>query len=312
MIELELMDTLPAFPEFVKLSIDHKQILRNIVEAFPPYSDFNFVSLFTWDTDGDIALSSLNDNLVIRFSGYTDDDNFLSLLGNNKILETIDVLLEECEKLGLQPELKLIGESVIDAIPLNHRNKYHIEEDRDNHDYILSATNMSEISNFHPKKRTKYNHFMNNHGEHAVCKELDLTSKKIQTDIEQLLKEWQHLRNKNDEDVRKEFEAIDRCLKHASDLNMLGYGTYVKDKLIAFTLFEVVHNKTAMLHFGKTHTEHIGANEHLQHRLAQYIASLGIELMNNEQDLGIEGLRKSKEASMPVNFLKKYTIRPVS
>ena len=304
------MDTLPNFPEFVKLSMDHKRTLRKIAERFPPYSDINFVSLFTWDTGGDIALSNLNDNLIVRFSGYTDDDNFLSLLGDNKIPETIDVLLDGCKKLGLKSELKLIGESVVDAIPLTDRDKYSIDEDRDNHDYILSATNMSDISSFHPKKRTKYNRFMNEQGEHALCKELDLTSYQARTDIELLLKEWQHLRNKNDEDVKKEFEAIDRCLKNAEELNILGYGTYIKDKLIAFTLFEVVHNKTAILHFGKTHTGHVGANEHLQHKLAKYIASLGIELMNNEQDLGIEGLRKSKESSRPVNFLKKYKISP--
>jgi hypothetical protein len=304
------VDTLPAFPDFVKLDIDHKDLLREIAEQFPPYSDFNFVSLFTWDTEGSIALATLHNNIVIRFSDYSDGSEFLSLLGINELVKTIDEVFKHCEQNGLTPELKLIGEAVIEALPESAAYKYIVNEDRDNHDYILSAINMSDLTKLHPAKRTKYNRFVREYGEKSECIQLDLQTFEVRNEIKQLLKEWQIERGRNDSEVKKEFIAINRCLEHATELNMMGYGTYISNKLVGFTLFELVNNKTAMLHFGKTNTAHKGANEHLQHNLAKYLKTLDVELMNNEQDLGIEGLRKSKEASLPVDFLKKYTITP--
>jgi hypothetical protein len=303
--------SLTTFPAFVKLDIKHKDTLRDIASRFPPYSDYNFVSLFTWDTDGEVELATLNDNLVIKFSDYDDHSKFLTFLGTTKVAETIGLLIKYCKSSGLPVELKLIGEAVIDAIPKLDRNNFVIKEDRDNHDYILSAANMSEMANFHPKKRTKYNHFMREYGGKFNCNELNLSSEDVVAEIKQLVIDWQNIRGKEDEDTKREFAAINRCLKHAKEFNIVGYGTYIESKLVAFTLFEIVHNKTAMLHFGKTNTTHKGSNEHLQHNLAKYLQGLDVELMNNEQDLGVEGLRKSKEASLPVNFLKKYTITPV-
>ncbi len=304
------MHSLASFPDFVGLDIDHKDILREIASRFPTYSDYNFVSLFTWDTEGEIELATLNDNLIIKFSDYDDHHKFLTFLGTNKIAETVDALLTYSKKMGLPAELKLIGEAVIQAMPDGDKDRYIVSEDRDNHDYILSAANMSDIANFHPKKRTKYNHFMREYGDRHDCRELDLSSEVVVSEIKRLVIEWQSIRGKEDEDTKREFAAINRCLAHAEEFNILGFGTYIEGKLAAFTLFEIVHNKTAMLHFGKTNTTHKGSNEHLQHNLAKYIRSLDVELLNNEQDLGLEGLRKSKEASLPVDFLKKYTITP--
>ncbi len=303
------MHNLPVFPDFVKIDLSHKNVLREIAAQFPPYSDFNFVSMFTWDTEGGIALATLNGNLVVRFSDYSGGEDFLSLLGINELPATLDMLFTYCRQNGLTPQLKLIGEAVVKALPST--DNYVITEDRDNHDYILSAVNMSDLSQFQSAKRTKYRRFLREHGEQSECRELKLTDPASQAEIKQMLTEWQTVRGKTDEEVEKEFTAIHRCLEHADELNMQGYGTYVDNKLVAFTLFELVNNKTAMLHFGKTSTEHKGSNEHLQHNLAKYLQLLDVELMNNEQDLGIEGLRQAKEASLPVDFLKKYTIAPV-
>lgn len=302
------MHSLPDFPSFGKLDITHKEILRQIASNFPTYSDFNFVSLFTWDTEGAISISLLHDNLIIKFSDYQDGSIYLTFLGSNDLEKTIDALLEYCQDQGIQTELKLIGEAVIDSLGANSRDKYVIKEDRDNHDYILSANNMSDISNFHPKKRTKINAFLRQYDGKFECKELDLDSEETHNQIRQLLRDWQLVKNRDTEEIKREFMAIDRSLNHYKELNLLGYGTYIDGELVAFTLFELVHDKTAMLHFGKTNTRHRGSNEHLQHYLAKYLKLLDVELMNNEQDLGIEGLRKSKEASLPIYFLKKYTI----
>jgi hypothetical protein len=302
------MSSLPSFPHFTRLDIRHKDTMREIVKEFPTYSDFNFVSLFTWDNDGAISIADLFGNLVVKFSDYTTDEVFLSFLGINRISETIDTLLSYSAEHGIETKLRLIGQSVIDMIPNSDRGKYIVEEDRDNHDYILSASLLSDINKAHSQKRTKYRHFEREHGANAEYRVLDLSSDATLTKIEELLLEWQKVRLKSDNDVSREFSAIRRALKHAEELNMSGYGTYVDKQLVAFTLFEIVHRETVMLHFGKSNTKYTGLNEFHHNGLASYLVSMGIDFMNNEQDLGIEGLRHAKTASQPIDFLKKYTI----
>lgn len=40
---------IPKFPEFKKLELSNKEEIENFTSKFPPYSDFNFVSMWCWD-----------------------------------------------------------------------------------------------------------------------------------------------------------------------------------------------------------------------------------------------------------------------
>jgi hypothetical protein len=70
------MNHIPLFPDFVRLSLAHKEMLREMAQRFPPYSDFNFVSMYTWNTDEVIGVAHLHQNLVVRFSDYESDRVF--------------------------------------------------------------------------------------------------------------------------------------------------------------------------------------------------------------------------------------------
>jgi hypothetical protein len=304
------MQNLGDFPKFTKLDLKHKDALREIAKNFPPYSDFNFVSLFTWDKDNSVAVSELNANLVVRFSDYSDGEIFYSLLGKEKLEKSIDAIFEHCQNEGRPQELRLIGEVIINNLPVTALKKYKIEEDRDNHDYMVSADLQSDMSQFHKKKQKNYTTFMEKHADRVQARELDLTRDETIQGIKDLLLDWKDIKDRDKDDFEREFSAIYRCLSHAKELGIVAYGTFLENRLVAFTLFEVVHDKTAIAHFGKADTNIKGASEHFEHNMANFMRELGVELINNEQDLGIEGLRTSKKSYKPVGFLKKYKIRP--
>ena len=73
------------FPEFSKIDISHRYEIEAITSKFEPYSDFNFVSLFCWDTDGSAAVSVSNDNLIIKIPDYINGIPVYSMLGDSKI-----------------------------------------------------------------------------------------------------------------------------------------------------------------------------------------------------------------------------------
>jgi len=300
------MTHIPQFPDFVRLSLSHKDLLRTVTKQFPPYSDFNFVSLYAWDTDEILGVALLHDNLIVRFSDYESDKIFLSLLGTNKLSDTLRTLFQYCRDKHLPEILELVPHTVVKQIDSSLLDEYELKEDRNNHDYIISVKNLSS-GNTSRNKRRSYAHFIRKCNNEAKCRLLNLGTSEDRHRIEGVLASWKEAKTLTQEN-KKEFTAIDRCLRHAEELDVQAYGTFIKNRLVSFVIFEVLSGRTAMLHFGKSDYGLPGAFDYMKIELARYFDALHIEYMNFEQDVGIEGLRADKEAYKPVKFLKKYTI----
>src|SRR4051794_25871812 len=108
---------IPSFPDFKPLEISDQYEIEQWVKGFPPYSDFNFVSLWSWNTSGDFEVSWLNDNLVVLFGDYGTGERFLSFLGVNQASETVDALLSYARRRGIVEELRLLPELAARALP---------------------------------------------------------------------------------------------------------------------------------------------------------------------------------------------------
>src|SRR3989344_4097549 len=103
---------IPEFPKFKKLELSDKDDVEKFTSKFPPYSDFNFYSMWGWDIHNNIKLSRLNDNLVVLFKDYISDDSFLSFIGSKKVIETTHQLISFSKKNYKKNFLKLVPEEV--------------------------------------------------------------------------------------------------------------------------------------------------------------------------------------------------------
>lgn len=56
---------IPEFPEFKKLELSDEEKIEKITKKFPPYSDFNFVSMWSWNIYNTVTISQLKKNLVV-------------------------------------------------------------------------------------------------------------------------------------------------------------------------------------------------------------------------------------------------------
>ena len=113
---------IPQFPEFKKLELSDKEEIQKMTQKYPPYSDFNFVSMWSWDIKGEMRISVLNENLVVRFTDYITGKLFYSFLGDNEVSETAKKLLDLSKAEGLTPELKLIPEHSVKNLDLSKFN----------------------------------------------------------------------------------------------------------------------------------------------------------------------------------------------
>lgn len=298
---------LPLYPTFKNLELEDKKSIEDITDKFPPYSDFNFVSLYSYNTENDALISNLNGNLVIKFRDYITNEPFFSFLGNSNVLETTKELLNKAKKENAMNKLQLIPESVIHA-DIRLIENFDVQEDRDNFDYILDIPEISSLEGekYH-NKRHAVNRFHEENPEHEV-RIIDISTKETQVEIIELFDLWVKVRNKNINETEHEKKAIIRLLKAANDLNLISIGIYIKNKLAGFAVAEILKNDYAIFHFIKANTEHKGIFESLYMFKAKELLNNKRKFWNIEQDLGIENLRKSKEQWNPAHFLKKYVI----
>ncbi len=292
---------LPEFPEFRPIKFEVKDSIERVTHRLPPYSDFNFNSLHSWNVDGKSSASLLNDNLVISMADYQAEDTINSIIGTNNTNETVFVLLDYLEQNGHDPVLRLVAETVVSQLD---GDIYDIQEDRDSFDYIYNMEDMSNLSGkkFKSKRRSAQKCRDSNRVEVVTYNK----SERIENGVFSVVAKWKLFKTSVPQD---ELDAITRMLKRFNEQDsVIITGVYFDDELAGFSIDEKLPDNYVQSHYSKTLPFYNGISEYLNQELAKKLHSEGYEHWNWEQDLGIEGLRAMKEGYKPVRFLKKYSV----
>lgn len=298
---------IPSFPEFASLSLSHKKPIEDITNQFPPYSDFNFVSLWCWNLTQKTEVSRLHENIVIRMEDYVTTEIIYMFIGKNEVEKTVENLFDYLKENNQAQELFLIPEDSIKASYESLDSKYHIYEDRDSFDYVLSvnALSLMEGKKLH-QKRKMLNHFKKLFTPHVeIFSIADSRAKKIVMDFFEIWK-----KNKGEYDSKNEELALHNLFSGLdSEQNIFIIVASQDEKTIGFSVLETLENGYAVGDFLKGDTQYKGVYEFLYQTIANFLKEKRIVYYNIEQDLGIEGLRRSKLDYNPEFFLKKYTIK---
>ncbi len=293
------------FPDFSEVTLEYRQEIEAITQQFEPYSDFNFVSLFTWNTDGSATISKLNDNLVIRLPHYTKGHSIYSMLGINRIDESASRLLELTGRLEMVPEI------VRDAIV--SLENFTISEDRDNFDFVYHVEGHAKLGGKEfREKRKKYNRFLNTFGEIIRVEEVDLKDGSVQSQVIDIFQRWAQSKETLGADNELELTAIKRLLEYGSHFKLVCLLLSIDSVPAGFTIHEILNQNYAICHYHKTLTSYANSDVYLTSVAAQDLLQRGCHYVNWEQDLGIKGLRQSKLSYSHVRFLKKYIIEPAA
>ncbi len=305
-----LPNMIPNFPDFKIIELSDRESIFAITKKFEPYSDFDFGNIIFWDYTEKMLISKLNENLVIKFNDYLTGEYFYTFIGVNEVEATTETLLQHAKHVGIQPILKLIPEIVVNKM-LN--DKFSKIEDVDNLDYIVSVDKLLTYDGHELAAKRRAVSIFSRRTPNSQFKVIDLHNELILKDIERLFILWHTQkveRGESTADSGHEYTALKRCLTYARDLNILGTGLYVADKLVAFWLIGMHENGYCISHFEKADTNNYqGIFPFFKQKVAAELLSRNIKFINLEQDLGIPGLRQSKSAYLPVKFLKKYIIQ---
>jgi hypothetical protein len=296
---------IPEFPEFAAISAENKISIQDYTGLFDPYSDFNFFSLWAWDTDESRRVSKLNKNLVVLITDYGTNEPILTFLGGNEAENTAFKLLEYAVKNNITPELRYVPETSIKGI---NESSLKIEEERGDFDYIYSVSEIIGLKGIKYKsKRQLLNTFTSKYPK-ATYRQLDIIDPEAKSVIQKVSSTWINNSNNSQDDINQEMQAIDRIVKTSEKGELIVSIVEVDDLPVAFSVDEILPGNNALSHFSKADISIKGAHDFLNVQTAHYLQTQGVLHWNWEQDLNIPGLRDSKLKYRPVNFIKKYNI----
>lgn len=296
-----MLPNTPLFPSFKKLTLEDMDTIRTLSQWHPPYSDANFVKLWSWDTEKQTTFSILDNVLIVQTCTPFQHNPYLVILGNNSFDTRFAHIYTFAQQNAIST-IKYLAEPFL-------QHKYSLEEDRDDFDYLYDISDLATLEgiNYH-SKRSLSKRFA--HERRPQIELLDLKNPDTQEEVSMLFHAWVNQKEyDSQEEYLPEFLAIENCFDLARHMNtLIGVGLYSFNRLVGFCLVEILPNQYALLHFEKTDLSSPGISEYLMQHTAQKLLEFGSKWLNYEQDLGMEGLRHAKMLWRPKTFLKKYTI----
>ncbi len=293
---------------FRRIKLEDKPSFDRILNVLQPEtSDLTFTNLFMWECNYGLLVSYLEDLdywlLMAKPPHPKWKPFFLPPVGewsNQAALKEAYRLMVEtavAEKFGFQ--MRRVPQALEAALrQINPELSAKLE--RNTSDYLYAATDLINLAGrkYH-SKRNHLNKFLRQYNweYQAMTPELATACLNLET-------AWFNITNP---EPCSENEAMAIVLRNFEFLGVAGGAVKVDGVIQSITVGEKLNRNTAVIHIEKANTELDGAYAAINHEFAVRQWE-GLELLNREEDMGIEGLRKAKLSYYPVRMVEKFTL----
>ncbi len=207
-------------------------------------------------------------------------------------------LFTELRKYAAESNSPLVISSVTpEKLPIFEEyfpDEYTVSSDPADYDYVYRAENLRELAGkkYHGK-RNHLKRFYENNWSYNVMTEADFDEC-----IEFAVKTYNDSNAYDNESSVGEQFAINTFFNYFNELELMGGVIRVDRKVEGFTIGSRINSDTMDTHIEKANSEINGAYTAVMNEFAKS-ASNDFTYINREEDLGIEGLRRSKRSYYP-------------
>jgi len=294
--------------KFKEITVEDKETINKYLSFFnSKVSELSFTNLYAWREKYGFKFAIVEDFLWIMNQTMAGKTYFSPPIGDytKKIHNSVKKLSNYCRAGDFDFVIKKASESIKEKIIADDAFTYKVTTNRDSSDYIYLFDDLLNLqgNKFH-KKKNRINKFLKTHEEWVY----EGINEKNLDDCRLFADQWCEENNcKGIENLKHERRAIKAVLDNYHLLDCQGGIIRVNNAFAGFTISEKLNAETIVIHFEKGDTKFSGiynilSNEHLKH------IDQTFTYVNREQDLGIEGLRRSKMSYHPIELIHKYTI----
>jgi len=293
--------------DFRPVTIDSLKHIRYYFQ-FQNYRtcDFTVGGMFMWASYFKYEYAVFQETLFIK--GVSEIDSTVTVfsvpVGKLQFHESFTVLKEYC----VLKDIKL----VLSAVPENIKNlivtayPFNVYELTNWADYLYESQSLATLSGkSYNKKRNHVNKFKQQYPDFVYGRMNESNLPAIQS--------FFHLFNsqneKNNPIFQNEAEMTEYVLNNYKQFDFTGSFIKNDDSVIGFIIGEILSD-TLYIHISKADKTYCGVYETLN---KEFIADIidrhpEIKYVNLEEDVGDEGLRKSKLSYHPIFILNKYNL----
>lgn len=285
------------FPKFRPLHLDDGYVFNEILkEDQPVLSEYTFTNLYGWRHAYHFEVSQFEGFLIVRSEAASV--RFLKPIGQGDIKRAMVTISKETKG-----DFFRLPESTISLF--GQGQGFQCIPDEDNYDYLYKASDLIGLAGRKfDGKRNLIKKFSSTYDYEYV----DLDASHMNECLE-FQQRWCTIKDcESVEGLKNERRAISEMIHHCEVFDLIAGAIRVEGKIVAVAIAQRLNQDTLVMHVLKADPNMPGLyqtinNEFLKSRAGNY------SYVNFEQDLGIEGLRKSKQSYYPVRMIPKYTLK---
>ena len=291
------------------LTLEDQPIFRQMEKsAAQAGADTNFTNLYIWRSYYRPIWEEAYGCLCLVAEPEGEEPFGLPPVGGGDQLAALDHTLAVLKTKTGAPAFRRVPEGLVEQIEAAGR-PYRAEHDRDNDDYVYLAEQLRTLGGrrMHQKKN-HYNYFIN----HYQFECLPVTPELI-PELLAVQEGWlatKEERNFTSRHLDHEIESVHELLRHQRELNQMGLAIRIDGRIVGFTMGEIMSPDTVLVHLEKADYEIRGLFVALSSHFCRALPP-EIVYVDREQDLGLPGLRHSKESLKPDHMRRKFIVTPV-
>lgn len=291
------------------VSYESYELLMKFYKLFKSdISDISLTNIMLWKDKYHFHYCIMDDWLFL--ANIESDRIYFSVpIGNYENHEGVVQVVRKLKTILNNQDVPLIIKKADSTFKVNIApfvGAYRAEFSPDESDYIYNFNEMKTLSGnkFH-KKKNQVNKFEKNTPSHMFKLVHEVKTEEIQF----LLDEWCKEKDcKDNSNLNFEYngllEYLNHTAVHETPIGLL----YVENELKGMILGEVISDDMLLIHIEKADHNYPGIYQMLGYAYYNALGDMDISSINREQDLGIEGLRKSKMSYHPIRMAEKYNI----
>ena len=259
--------------------------------------EYNLSYLLLWREVEDIHYAITADDELFIYQKASK--SFLLPLSNN-ISASIEKLYSFCKEANIPFFLKSVPSEALSFFS----SEYTVEHDRDLDDYLYTPEKLIGLHGKH--LQAKRNHI--SQFEKGYTFTVEKLNRASERECIEMDNHWTALHEEFSQEVQEEKMAIVNSFKFWDELDLKGLALRIDGKIAAFTIGEIVRDgKEAIVHFEKGDINYMGIYAAINNLFCkEYLEN--VTYIDRQEDVGIEGLRKSKLSYHPDTMAEKYRV----
>ena len=273
--------------------------------------EYSFSTLFLWSGAYQQQVAPMDGFVLERLRGKLGA-GYLFPAGSGPLEPVLSALEKDAAERGEPCRFFCVTPEQAERLEQLRPGQYAFQSDRDGWDYLYALDRLAGLGG--KKLHGKRNHIRRFEESHpdwqveqitmdnlAECAEMDLEWNRRYRSLDAAGEEAE-ARTRLDER-----HAMSRAFAHYEALGMDGLLLRTGGKVVAFTMGSPISADTFDVHFEKAYGEIQGAYPMINREFARWLQANrpGVRWLNREDDMGLEGMRKSKESYYPDRMVEK-------